>query len=228
MYRLSELRSLIWSFIFGSNLPERQDIAMNKAASYPGSIGVSYVAIAIRASIVFIILCGVIYPLACTGIAQLLMPHNASGSIIKDSAGNAIGSELIGQKFADPKYFQGRVSSIDYKAEASGSNNYAPSNPDMLQRTQDSIETWKKENPDMPISKLPIALITNSGSGLDPHITPQSAEVQISRISKLTDVSADQLMQLVDKHTEGRDLGVFGEPRVNVLKLNMELQTLIQ
>jgi K+-transporting ATPase ATPase C chain len=199
---------------------------MNKAASYPGSTGVSYVAIAIRASIVFIILCGIIYPLACTGLAQLLMPHNANGSIIKDSAGNAIGSELIGQKFANPKYFQGRVSSIDYKAEASGSNNYAPSNPAMLQRTQDSIEAWKKENPDVPISKLPIALITNSGSGLDPHITPQSAEVQIPRISKLTGVSADQLQQLVDKHTAGRDLGVFGEPRVNVLMLNMDLQTI--
>lgn len=201
---------------------------MNKASSYPGSTGFSYVAIAIRASIVFIILCGIIYPLACTGIAQLLMPYHANGSIIKDSAGNAIGSELIGQKFADPKYFLGRVSSIDYKAEASGSNNYAPSNPDMLQRTQDSIEAWKKENPDVPISNLPIALITNSGSGLDPHITPQSAEVQISRISKLTGVSAGQLQQLVDKHTEGRDLGVFGEPRVNVLKLNIDLQTLIK
>jgi potassium-transporting ATPase KdpC subunit len=201
---------------------------MNKAANNPGSTGVSYVAIAIRASIVFIILCGIIYPLACTGLAQLLMPHNANGSIIKDSAGNAIGSELIGQKFANPKYFQGRVSSIDYKAEASGSNNYAPSNPAMLQRTQQSIEAWKKENPDVPISKLPIALITNSGSGLDPHITPQSAEVQIPRISKLIGVSEGQLQQLVDKHTEGRDLGVFGEPRVNVLMLNIDLQTIMK
>jgi K+-transporting ATPase ATPase C chain len=201
---------------------------MNKAASYPGSTGVSYVGIAVRASIVFIILCGIIYPLATTGLAQLLMPHNANGSIIKDSAGNAIGSELIGQKFANPKSFQGRISSIDYKAEASGSNNYAPSNPAMLQRTQDSIGAWKKENPDVPISKLPIALITNSGSGLDPHITPESAKVQIPRISKLTGVSADQLQKLVDKHTEGRDLGVFGEPRVNVLKLNIDLQTIMK
>jgi K+-transporting ATPase ATPase C chain len=200
---------------------------MNRTANFPGSTGISYVAIAIRTSIVFIILCGIIYPLACTGIAQLLMPGNANGSLIKDSSGQAIGSELIGQKFADPKSFQGRVSSIDYKAEASGSMNYAPSNPDMLQRTKDSIEAWKKDNPDVPVSKLPISLITNSGSGLDPHITPESAAVQIPRISKLTGVPAAELEQLVSKHTEGRDLGVFGEPRVNVLKLNIDLRDLL-
>lgn len=176
----------------------------------------------------FIVLCGILYPLATTGIAQLIMPNNANGSLIKDASGNVVGSELIGQKFADPKYFQGRVSSIDYNAAGSGSNNYAPSNPDMLQRTQDSIEAWKKDNPDVPISKLPIALITNSGSGLDPHITPESAEVQVFRISKLTGVVATDLEKLVEKHTEGRDLGVFGEPRVNVLKLNLDLQTLIK
>lgn len=200
----------------------------HRAASYPGATGVSYIAIAIRASIVFIILCGIIYPLATTGIAQVIMPHNANGSLVKDSSGNVVGSELIGQPFADPKYFQGRVSSIDYNAAGSGSNNYAPSNPDMLQRTRDSIEAWKKNNPDVPIAELPIALITNSGSGLDPHITPESAEVQVPRISKLTGVAVSDLERLVDKHTEGRDLGVFGEPRVNVLKLNLELQTLMK
>ncbi|WP_256758589.1 potassium-transporting ATPase subunit KdpC [Cohnella sp. WQ 127256] len=200
----------------------------NSSASVPGATGASYALIAVRASLVFIILCGIIYPLATTGIAQLIMPHNANGSLIKDSSGNVIGSELIGQKFEDPKYFQGRVSSIDYNAAGSGSNNYAPSNPDMLQRTQDSIEAWKKLNPDVPVSKLPIALITNSGSGLDPHITPASAEVQIPRISKLTGLLTADLEKLVDKHTESRDLGVFGEPRVNVLKLNLALQALIK
>ncbi|WP_239616253.1 potassium-transporting ATPase subunit KdpC [Cohnella mopanensis] len=200
----------------------------NRAASYPGATGVSYFIVALRASIVFIILCGIIYPLATTGIAQAIMPHNANGSLIKDSSGNVIGSELIGQSFADPKYFQGRVSSIDYNAAGSGSNNYAPSNPDMLQRTQDSIDAWKKNNPDVPVSKLPIALITNSGSGLDPHITPESAEVQIPRISNLTGVAVAELEKLVLKHTEGRDLGLFGEPRINVLKLNLDLQALIK
>lgn len=199
---------------------------MNHTANSPNNSGSSTFAVALRVGIVFIIVCGILYPLATTGLAQLLMPHNANGSLIKDASGQAVGSELIGQKFTDQQYFQGRVSSIDYKAEASGSNNYAPSNPDMLQRTKDSIEAWKKDNPDVPISKLPIALITNSGSGLDPHITPESAEVQIPRISKLTGISADKLRELVDKHTEGRDLGVFGEPRVNALKLNIDLQAL--
>ena len=185
-------------------------------------------AVAVRVSLVFIVLCGIAYPLATTGLAQLLMPHNANGSLIKDASGQAIGSELIGQTFADPKYFQGRVSSIDNNAAGSGSNNYAPSNPDLLQRTKDSIAAWQAENPDVPISKLPIALITNSASGLDPHITPESAEVQIPRIGKLTGVSAERLQALVDEHTEGRDWGIFGEPRVNVLELNIGLQALLR
>ncbi|MDQ6421717.1 potassium-transporting ATPase subunit KdpC [Paenibacillus sp. LHD-117] len=201
---------------------------MNHSGSASESSGGSYLTVAIRASIVFIILCGIIYPLACTGLAQLFMPHQANGSLIENAEGQIVGSELIGQKFADPAYFHGRVSSIDYKAEASGSNNYAPSNPDMLARTKESIEAWKRDNPDVPISDLPIALITNSGSGLDPHITPESADVQIPRISKLTGIPTEQLQELVKQHTEGRDLGVFGEPRVNVLKLNMALEQALQ
>jgi K+-transporting ATPase ATPase C chain len=180
--------------------------------------------VVVRVSLVFIVLCGIVYPLACTGLAQVLMPGNANGSLIENSSGQIIGSQLIGQSFTDPKYFHGRVSSIDHKAKASGSNNYAPSNPALLERTQASIAEWQKSNPDVPVSELPIDLITNSGSGLDPHITPQSAIVQIPRISKLTGLSAAVLEQLVHEHTEGRSLGVFGEPRVNVLKLNLELQ----
>jgi len=197
-------------------------------ASFPAQSRGSYLFAIIRLSFVFILLCGVVYPLASTVLAQLFMPEQANGSLIKNAQGEVIGSELIGQKFTDPNYFQGRVSSIDYKAEASGSNNYAPSNPDMLKRTQISIEEWKKNNPDVPIDQLPIALITNSGSGLDPHITPQSATVQIPRISKLTGIAPDRLKQLVDDHTEGRSLGLFGEPRVNVLELNMALKELMK
>ncbi|CAG7649293.1 potassium-transporting ATPase subunit KdpC [Paenibacillus allorhizosphaerae] len=182
--------------------------------------------IVIRISLVFIVLCGIVYPLVCTGLAQVLFPGRANGSLIQNSKGEVVGSELIGQKFTDPKYFQGRVSSIDYKAEASGTNNYAPSNPDMLKRTQESIEEWKKNNPDVPVSRLPIDLITNSGSGLDPHITPASAKAQVPRISKLTGISSSQLEQLINANTEGRDLGLFGEPRVNVLKLNLALDGL--
>jgi len=201
---------------------------MENAANQSGGSGGSPFWVAVRASLVFLLLCGIVYPLGTTGIAQLVMPGNANGSLIKDASGNVVGSELIGQSFTDPKYFHGRVSSIEYNAAGSGSNNYAPSNPDMLQRTRDSIEAWKKDNPDVPVSELPVALITNSGSGLDPHITPKSAEVQIPRISKLTGVPADELQRMVDRHTEGRDLGVFGEPRVNVLMLNLELRTLLK
>ncbi|OZB95448.1 potassium-transporting ATPase subunit KdpC [Paenibacillus sp. XY044] len=200
---------------------------MDQSSKMPGHTAGSYAWIAVRAAIVFIILCGIAYPLLCTGLAQVIMPGNANGSLIKDSTGNVVGSELIGQRFTDQKYFQSRISSIEYKAEASGSNNYAPSNPDMLKRTKDFINAWKEANPDVPISELPIALATNSGSGLDPHITPESAAVQIPRISKLTGIDSNTLHQLVDKHTAGRDLGLFGEPRVNVLELNMDLKSLM-
>lgn len=186
----------------------------------------AFLFIVVRLSAVFIVLCGILYPLASTGLAQVLMPGRANGSLISNSSGQVVGSELIGQQFENPALFQSRVSSIEYKAEASGSNNYGPSNPDMLQRTKDSIEQWKTANPNVPVSKLPIDLVTNSGSGLDPHITPASARVQIPRISALTGISQEQLDQLVTSHTESRELGLFGEARINVLKLNMDLQEL--
>lgn len=180
--------------------------------------------IAIRISLLFIVLCGIVYPLVSTGLAQLLFPHQANGSLLKDKDGHVVGSELIGQSFPDPAYFQGRVSSIGYQAAASGSNNYGPSNPDLLARTRQSIAQWQRDNPEVPIDRLPIALVTNSGSGLDPHITPQSVLVQVPRISRLTGLSEAELTSLVDRHTEGRDLGVFGDRRVNVLKLNLALK----
>lgn len=182
--------------------------------------------IALRSSLLFIVICGIAYPLASTGLAQLIFPHQASGSMVKDSSGQTVGSELIGQTFTDPAYFQGRISSIDNNGAGSGSNNYAPSNPELVKRVKDSIAQWEKENPQVPVSKLPIDLITNSGSGLDPHITPAAAGVQIPRISALRHIPEEQLRQLVAKNTEGRDLGVFGEKRVNVLKLNLALKEL--
>ncbi|WP_442601642.1 potassium-transporting ATPase subunit KdpC [Paenibacillus sp. KN14-4R] len=201
---------------------------MKNSVDTAAQSGGSYIWTIVRMSVVLIVLCGIIYPLACTGIAQVAMPNQANGSLIKDAKGNVMGSELIGQKFTDSKYFSGRVSSIDYKAEASGSNNYGPSNPDLLKRTQASIEEWKAANPDVPVNLLPIDLITNSGSGLDPHITPASAKAQIPRISGLTGLTAKQLNDLVSRHTEARDLGVFGEERVNVLKLNIELSSMLK
>lgn len=182
--------------------------------------------LALRSSLLFIVVCGLAYPLASTGLAQLFFPHQANGSMIKDGAGRTVGSELIGQTFADPSFFQGRISSIDNNGAGSGSNNYAPSNPELLKRVQASIARWEKENPQVPVDKLPADLVTNSGSGLDPHISPAAAMAQIPRIGALRHLPEERLKELVEQFTEGRDLGVFGEKRVNVLKLNLALKEL--
>ncbi|MGF9766840.1 K(+)-transporting ATPase subunit C [Bacillus albus] len=182
----------------------------------------------IRITFTFLVLCGLVYPLIVTGIAQAVMKDNADGSLIYNDKNEVIGSKLIGQNFTDPRYFHGRVSSIEYKAEASGSNNYAPSNPDLEKRVEKSIEEWKKQNRAVPVTEVPIDLVTNSGSGLDPDISPQAASVQVDRISKLTKIPKETLEQLIKDQTEGAALGLFGEDRVNVLKLNLELQKLLK
>ncbi|AZQ49005.1 K(+)-transporting ATPase subunit C [Bacillus sp. GX] len=182
----------------------------------------------IRITFTFLLLCGLVYPLVVTGIAQAVMKENADGSLIYNDKDEVIGSKLIGQNFTDPRYFHGRVSSIEYKAEASGSNNYAPSNPDLEKRVEKSIEEWKKQNRAVPVTEVPIDLVTNSGSGLDPDISPQAASVQVDRISKLTNIPKETLNQLIKDQTESAALGLFGENRVNVLKLNLELQKLLK
>jgi len=212
---------------FNKSNDEGRHEKMNEHTKSSSRFQLSALLVPLRISLLFMILCGIIYPLVSTGAAQLLFPKQANGSLIKDNSGQVVGSELIGQTFSDQKWFQGRVSSIDNNAAGSGSNNFGPSNPALLERTVASIEAWKAQNPDVPVSQLPIALITNSGSGLDPHITPQSAIVQIARISKLTGVSASELEELVKANTEGRDLGVFGDERVNVLKLNLALSAML-
>lgn len=185
----------------------------------------SFLGPVVRLTGVLVVLCGLIYPAAITGVAQVTMKNNAEGSLIYDK-GKVIGSKLIGQEFKSPKYFQGRVSSIEYKAEGSGSNNYAPSNPELLQRTEQSIEKWKKDNPSVPVTEVPMDLITNSASGLDPDISPKSAYAQVDRVAKETQISKDKLKDMIASHTEGRALGLYGEERVNVLKLNIEVQKL--
>jgi K+-transporting ATPase ATPase C chain len=169
-----------------------------------------------------------VYPLVSTGLAQTLMPEQANGSLLRDESGKVVGSSLIGQDFTGAQWFHGRVSSIGYQAQASGSNNYGPSNPLMLERTRAFIAEWHTANPAVPISQLPLDLATNSGSGLDPHISPAAAEVQIPRISAAAGITEDILKQLVGRYTEGRDLGIFGEKRVNVLKLNLALKGLTE
>lgn len=180
----------------------------------------------LRFSVVVMIICGLIYPLVSTVIAQAFMPYKANGSMIEDSEGNIVGSEWIGQKVTDPNYFQGRISSVEYNGTGSGSNNYAPSNPDLKKRVQESIIQWGKQNPTVPVSEVPADLLTNSGSGIDPHISPEGAYVQIDRISERGGISKSVLKKLVKEHTKGRELGLFGQERVNVLKLNLALKEL--
>jgi potassium-transporting ATPase KdpC subunit len=183
---------------------------------------------AIRLAVVMVVIFGLGYPLIMTGISQVLFPHQANGSIMYNAQKQAVGSELIGQSFNDPKYFHGRISSINYDAAASGTPNYAPSNEEMIKRTEQAAKQWLKQHPGKSVDDIPLDLITNSGSGLDPHISPEAARFQIPAVSKATGLSEQQLERLVNQHIEGRTLGIFGEPRVNVLKLNMDLQKLIQ
>ncbi|KFN15918.1 K(+)-transporting ATPase subunit C [Bacillus pseudomycoides] len=182
----------------------------------------------IRVTFTFLVLCGLLYPLLVTGIAQAVMKDNADGSLIYNEKNEVIGSKLIGQNFKDPRYFHGRVSSIEYKAEASGSNNYAPSNPDLVKRVEESVADWKDKNPTVSVTEVPMDLVTNSGSGLDPDISPKAAYVQVDRISKLTNIPKEKLNQMIKSQTEGATLGLFGGDRVNVLKLNLELQKIMK
>ncbi|MEF3312123.1 potassium-transporting ATPase subunit KdpC [Paenibacillus sp. GYB004] len=181
----------------------------------------------LRTSLLFMLLCGLGYNLAVTGIAQIVFPEQAEGSLIQDEKGNVIGSRLIGQLFSEPEFFHSRISSIDYQADGSGSPNYAPSHPALLERITKSLEEWKINNPEVPVSGLPIDLITNSASGLDPDISPEAARAQIPRISHLTGIEQQHLERLVQEQTSHRTFDFLGEPAVNVLQLNIELQRLL-
>jgi K+-transporting ATPase ATPase C chain len=175
-------------------------------------------------NIFLMILLGVGYPLAVTGISQLVFPHQANGSLI--TKGNqVVGSELIGQNFTKPEYFQPRPSaagSDGYDPTASGGFNYGPTNQKLIDRVKASVDKFHKDNPDYH-GPIPADLLTASGSGLDPEISPASAQAQAPRVAKARGGSADQLNQLVAQYTKSPDLGLLGEPRVNVLKLNLAL-----
>ncbi|CAM3864268.1 potassium-transporting ATPase subunit KdpC [Mesobacillus zeae] len=176
----------------------------------------------LRIVLVLLFACGLVYPLAVNGAANLLMPEKANGSLIEES-GKVRGSELIGQAFNEPKYFSGRVSSIKYDGAGSGSNNYAASNEELAKRTKDDINAFLVANPGVKKEDIPADLLTNSGSGLDPHISPLAALIQVPRISKERGIQEEVLRKLIKEQTEGRQLGIFGEPRVNVLMLNRSL-----
>jgi len=176
--------------------------------------------------IVLSVLTGLIYPLIVTGIAQVVFPRQANGSLIERD-GKAVGSALIGQPFSDPKYFWGRPSAtapMPYNAAASGGSNQGPLNPALAEAVKGRIEALQKADPSNK-APIPIDLVTASASGLDPHISPAAAEYQIARVAKARSLDAAKVRALVAEHTEGRQLGFLGEPRVNVLQLNLALDT---
>ena len=169
---------------------------------------------------------GLLYPLVVTGIAQMLFPRQANGSLILID-GKPVGSSLIGQPFDAPKYFWGRPSATSpfpYNAAASSGSNLGPTNDALMKAMQARIEALKTADPDNPLP-LPVDLVTASGSGLDPHISPAAAEYQIRRIARVRGLDETVVRRLVAQHTEGRQLGVLGEPRVHVLTLNLALDT---
>ena len=167
------------------------------------------------------VLTGVIYPLAVTGIAQALFRHQANGSLITDN-GETVGSELIGQPFSDPRYFWGRLSATGYDAADSSGSNYGPTNPALLEAIQARIDALKAVDPDNQ-EPIPVDLVTSSASGLDPDISIAAAQYQVPRVARYRGLSEDEVSALVDDFTEGRQFGILGEPRVNVLKLNLAL-----
>lgn len=179
--------------------------------------------IAIWMTLATTVLLGIIYPLVVTGLAQVLFPRQANGELIKSGRGQVIGSQLIGQPFTSPQYFYSRPSAAGpagYDPTASGGSNLGPTNQALISRVDASV---KQLQPDNPNAQIPVDLVTASGSGLDPDISPAAAEFQVPRVARVRGISEDEVRALVNKHTKGRDLGFLGEPRVNVLELNLDL-----
>jgi K+-transporting ATPase ATPase C chain len=183
---------------------------------------------AILLFIAFTLICGGLYPLAVTGIAQAVFPHQARGSFVTDGSGREIGSRLIGQPFSDAKYFWPRPSAtadFGYNPLASGGSNAGPTNRDYLKVIAGRVRALRESGVK---GAIPVELVQASASGLDPHITPEAARVQIPRVADARGISEDALARLVASHTEGRQLGFLGEPRINVLGLNLALNALRQ
>jgi potassium-transporting ATPase KdpC subunit len=176
--------------------------------------------------VVLTVLLGILYPLIMTGVSQVLFPSQANGSLVRDGSGNVIGSAILGQNFTDPKYFHPRPSaagSDGYDATSSGGSNLGPTNQKLLDQVKDRAEAYRQENGLADDALVPVDAVTASASGLDPDISPANARLQAKRVAQARGLSEQQVRTLVDENTEPRTLFVLGEPRVNVLKLNLAL-----
>lgn len=183
-----------------------------------------YISPSLRLTLVMIILCAVIFPLLVAGIGKLA-PGGGKGETIMVN-GKVVGYERIGQRFTEDKYFWGRPSAVDYNAAGSAGSNKGPSNPDYLKLVQHRIDSFLVHNPAVKKEEIPSELVTASGSGLDPDISPAAAKIQIVRIAAVRNIDQKKLLALVEAHTEGPLAGMFGPSKLNVLKLNIALDTL--
>jgi len=179
----------------------------------------------IKLTIICLLFFSGIYTLMVWGIAYAVAPNHGDGETLQLN-GKIVGYALIGQKFTQDKYFWGRPSAVDYNASGSGGSNKAPSNPDYLKQVQLTIDTFMLRNPTVKKEDVPVEMVTASGSGLDPDISPKAAVVQIARVAKARNLSEEKLKELVDKHIEKPLLGLFGPSHINVLKLNIDLDQL--
>lgn len=184
-------------------------------------------------TLVLLVICGLIYPLLMTGLSQLIFPSQANGSLVY-ADGQAVGAQFVGQDFTDPRFMRCRPSAVgyntyteeekangDYSGVSSGSNNYGASNPALVERVQGDIDTFLAEHPGLTVADIPTDLVTASGSGLDPHISPASAEVQVPQLAENTGLTEDAIREIVKENTTGKFLGIFGEDVVNVLGVNL-------
>ena len=180
--------------------------------------------IAVRATIVTLVVTGLVYPLLMTALAQAVFPGKANGSLVRDDAGKVVGSELIGQAFANPGYLQGRPSAAGngYDPTASSGSNLGPTSKKLRDRVAADVDRLHRDNPEAPLP-VPADLVTTSASGLDPELSPAAALWQVPRIARARQVTPDRVAEVIRTRVEGRDLGVFGEPRVNVLAVNLAL-----
>jgi K+-transporting ATPase ATPase C chain len=172
------------------------------------------------------VLLGIVYPLIMTGIAQVAFPNQANGSLVRDSSGNVVGSALLAQAFTQPQYFHPRPSAAGangYDATASGGSNLGPTNQKLIDTVQSNADAYRQDNGLSADAQVPVDAVTASASGLDPDISPANALLQVHRVAAARGLSDDQVRSLVNQYTEGRTLFVLGEPRVNVLKLNLAL-----